>query len=723
MLAPREGDTAEENARDAAGRRWLGHGVAVVLCVAFASSLWLRNSLTRIAGDQSNIVTMITAQDAPENFARDPFFSGTASAFYPPFFCSIMRWLIAHFGILGAHRVAQFPLTVIYLLVMYGALYAITRSTPAAVVVAMLSAQRLMSLGGSYWGVDTVGTVQPRTFVLIFTPALFFLAWRLRESWWFVLPFALTGLLLNVNPPGALFFGGLLGAAFLLTHRTSNVRSSRLAAAAVAFVIGAAPFAYTHVTARASSKVEGPAVPREDFMAALEYRFAGTSSFPIETENAHQFLSNFGPMLFLAAAGWVLRNGKRGPLDRWLLCFFLLAAIAPVVAQYVMQKTFMAMGKAPPIANVMRAQKNAYLVMYVYAAFLILELMARTNRRGRVLLVVTAGAAAIFGGPLLRAEVFRANLSQLRELASGNRLHVEAPDIDRVADWARDETPRDALFLFSHTRFAPFRFCAQRSLVTSFTDGGMALYNGPARIVQWHRWQSRLREAVEDRSVEKLLKLANEARADYIGISADWPGPPDAKLVYSGHHWDVYERPKAGSFASPIPFESVRFDKPATSYRSNWVGRSQQVRIKPEGERGLRCEIVGGPDASQHHYGGVRFPTPPFGALRLDMTFMFPENIEAVWLDGHDDAGDRVLRWKWRPTIRDRAQMTKRAFYTVRGGQSGRYFVAEHADATRPATSVNLFLQLHRPDRRAGFVLHGADVAPPRLTSGPSEAK
>jgi len=111
---------------------WRLHALAAVVCVIFAVWVWLLNPIPQIHPDQINIVTMILSKQYPDNFARDPVYGAGAADHYPPLPRGIISSLIKKFGIIGGHRVAQLPLSIAYLFVMYGILYYLTRSVPAS---------------------------------------------------------------------------------------------------------------------------------------------------------------------------------------------------------------------------------------------------------------------------------------------------------------------------------------------------------------------------------------------------------------------------------------------------------------------------------------------------------------------------------------------------------------------------------------------------------------
>ncbi len=517
------------------------HAATVSVLVVFACWVWLRDGTKQIGADQTNIVTMVLAQRQPDLFERDPFFSGESWRWYPWLARATTAWALDHYGIFGGHRVLQFPLVVGYLVVMYTALWWLTGSVPAAAVVAMLSSLRRNSLGGSYWGLDLLLTVQPRSAVLICVPLLVVLAWRWRRDWRLAIPFGLAGLLMNVNPPGALFFTGLLGLAFLITLRRSEVRFPHLAAGAGAFVVGALPFVIGHLAARSGGGDAGLDVPRELLLQAAAFRHTRSSTFPIAPAAYHHALIHVGVPLVLGVAGWVMRARQRGPLDRFLWTFFLLAAIGVPVGQYVMQLACEGLGRLAPVANLMRGQKYAYLVLHIYTAYLVAGLLARcVGRWDRVALITVVGAAAAFGEPPFNRFLLQYNAQQASALMRGDKIVGAPAALAKLTQWAKRETPRGSLFLLTHPKMHWFRMHAQRPMVVAFPDAGMAFYNGPEHLIRWYRYYGAVESLYRRPNPELLSNLVAATKADYVAVLRGWPKLRPWPEVYRDANWTVY---------------------------------------------------------------------------------------------------------------------------------------------------------------------------------------
>jgi len=529
---------------------WSLHVLAGVLCVFFAIWVWMLNPVPQIHGDQTNIVTMVLSKEHPENFARDTIYAEGAADFYPPLPRKIINSFIKKFGIIGGFRVAQFPLSIAYLLVMYGVLYYLTRSVPAALLVALASIIWRWSLPQSYWGLDRLQAVQPRSFVIIFVPMLFVLIWKLRDSWWLLAPFFILGLLFNLNPPSSFYFAALSWSSLFLVSFRNRERIPRLLVSVGVLILGASHYIYTYLVTEASAELSGPA--KQEFVNALHYLFSGGPMyFPLPADVLAKVLFvGFSAPLFLGVMGWCLRREKRNMFDGWLLRFFLLAFVGTVIVQDVMQHIYEHFEIAPFLPNCMRGQKFAYLVLYIYIAWLLAELLRRFILRDRCILIfVIAMIVAImplFGNnPRDPWGQWQYNNIQMDALLRGEKIEIAGwhKQIANICTWARQNTPKDSLFLLAHRYMSPFRIYALRSIVSSHVGRDIARHSGPERFTTWAKYQQELELIMASNDVSRLLKLADDSKADYIIVPNGFPEVTGWVSVMRGRFWTVYKRP------------------------------------------------------------------------------------------------------------------------------------------------------------------------------------
>ena len=534
------------------------HILAGALCVIFALWVWMLNPIPQIHGDQMNIVTMVLTTKHPDNFARDPVYTGKVAKPYPLFPRLITAGFIKRFGIIGGHRMIQLPLSIAYLFVMYGVLYYLTRSVPGAVLVTLASVIWRWSVGETYWGLDRMQAVQPRSFALVLMPLLFVLFWKLRRNWWLLVPFFVAGLLFNINPPSALFFGGLSWLSLLLVilynhNRIPRLRDRllRLLGGGAAFIAGTLPYLFVNITARNDTTVELSGQALQEHMDALQYLYRLMAYLPLSTSTLTKvLLVGFSALVFLATIAWCLRKERRNMFDSWLVCFFLLAFVCPVIAQYAMQAICAQFKIMPVFLDCMRAQKTAYLPLYIYIAWLLAELLSRLNLRERsVLIVVTAMIVVIM--PVFGKDSrdpwgqWRYNAGQMKTLLGGEKIEIAGwhNRILDISSWARQKTPKDSLFLFAHHFMDPFRVYAQRSIVNSRGSGCIAYYRGPKAVTIWAKYQQEMEWIIATRNVPRLLRFADYTKADYIIVPNAFPEVTGWPVVMRDRFWTVYKRP------------------------------------------------------------------------------------------------------------------------------------------------------------------------------------
>lgn len=285
-------------------------------------------------------------------------------------------------------------------------------------------------------------------------------------------------------------------------------------------------------------------------MEAIRFRYSQTSCFPITTSAYHHFFLVFGPIFLLGAMGWVMRGSARGPFDRCLGVLFLLAALGMPVAQYLMQVISDATNTPPPMLNVLRAQKYAYLVLMIYMAYLLAMLLERGTQRERVLIVIAGVMVTFLGSPAYFPHHWNRNAQQARALIKGERISGEPEALVGLTQWARQHTPKDSVFLLMHPRMPWFRMYALRGLVVSWNDNGPAFYNGPVTTSNWYRWNKMINKMSYKPTLEALNQLIKESGANYVGAPSSWSAIPTYSEVYEDSIWKVYKPPATATAPS-----------------------------------------------------------------------------------------------------------------------------------------------------------------------------
>ena len=157
-----------------------------------------------------------------------------------------------------------------------------------------------------------------------------------------------------------------------------------------------------------------------------------------------------------------------------------------------------------------------------------------------------------------------------------------------------------------------------------------------------------------------------------------------------------------------LRFEPIDFARTAAPHFSRWKYRTQRVTVTRTSD-GLRCAVVGSSDTSGGQYGGIRFSAIGFKALRLEMTLLEPENIDAVIVMGYDESHRKSVSWRRRMTGNS-ADAGKRATIVIFPGVSSDGFVPVATNAPGSTREIHVVIRI-KPNTDAGFILHRAEIA------------
>ena len=126
---------------------------------------------------------------------------------------------------------------------------------------------------------------------------------------------------------------------------------------------------------------------------------------------------------------------------------------------------------------------------------------------------------------------------------------------------------------------------------------------------------------------------------------------------------------------------------------------------------GLRCELQGTPAESGFQYGGITLPADGMTAVRVDVTWLKPDNIDALFVTGRDEAGQICQRWEWRPRRSDANPVPdKRGSHTLVAGQPSGHFRSAFSQPGVCVNQLSIIVRI-KPNTSSGFVLHDLDIA------------
>jgi hypothetical protein len=197
--------------------------------------------------------------------------------------------------------------------------------------------------------------------------------------------------------------------------------------------------------------------------------------------------------------------------------------------------------------------------------------------------------------------------------------------------------------------------------------------------------------------VTALLAIGVSVLLHAFGIAQPW-------------HWFPEVEARAPN-VSGLAFQPVSFAEPVDAYVSRWSYSAAEPLITRQDD-GLLCSFPGRGEGSGVQYGGIRFPVIQPEAIKLELSFQQPDNIDGVFVEGYDATGNRRLRWQWLSSSRTPLPDGRRR-YTFVPGRSVAFFRPK--GPAEAAGVVEIRVLVRAPvDNSTGFMLHSAEVAPLR---------
>lgn len=170
----------------------------------------------------------------------------------------------------------------------------------------------------------------------------------------------------------------------------------------------------------------------------------------------------------------------------------------------------------------------------------------------------------------------------------------------------------------------------------------------------------------------------------------------------------VRRRRQRFSPGADVTYEPVELSFSPRQLKTRWNQRAE-CTIEADGEA-LRCTVVASERGRKGHYGGLRLPVRTPLGLRIDIEFVDPQNIEAVYVDAYSLWRSRALRWLWRASTHNEKPSLERESFELAPGQRWGPFAAIDPVYPEMARDIHLFVRV-RPGTSAGFVLHRLEVA------------
>lgn len=158
---------------------------------------------------------------------------------------------------------------------------------------------------------------------------------------------------------------------------------------------------------------------------------------------------------------------------------------------------------------------------------------------------------------------------------------------------------------------------------------------------------------------------------------------------------------------SEYVFAPVTFSGSDKEHRSHWILRTSVTLERTE--QGIKCQVRGTSGGQGGQYGGIKFAVSRPRALRLTLSFVNPQNIQYVYVDGYGhDPKKALVRWTWDTSLQ--ALPSDAAAYTLLPKQGSGGFSSTWVTNMGGVKEFHVFIKI-KPGTEAGFVVHKAEVA------------
>jgi len=532
---------------------------ALILVGASAFSAYLAMHDDRISDAQVYAACAAMKRHQPELFPADPVFGPSDMWLLetPTFRVPLELILLptSYQNLVLPFQAMTGVLTLLYLAGMYALLYHQCRSWSISVLVALLSATVISTLGDAQWGCGALASTTPEGFCLAVSPLLVLALLRSADRLRVLLVFGAVGLLGNIHLVTAMNLTAVLLLVYLGIHRFSIRYGARAAGCLFSAALGALPYTLYYLSLRgpASGLGEGTTYQavRLAFAAAdesvwLPQILTGTLQW--------EFLVRL-VLLAVAATAVLLRVERYRVRHARAWFWFLPAALFVALALHGASQLIGALlGDAPPVLGFYRAAVLLLLPLYALLAQGLTNLfrLVRDHRHylrwGCAVLLVAwmvpsdnlrVARHAAYEAATAFVDEANKPMTVLRHRAQRQR-HKE---LRRIARYARDNTAPNAVFL---TDELPFRMLARRSVVACRPDVVFFFYMRPGQLEAWTARVLRRSQA----------SSANAGRADAEALRAFRDSLAGVEPFNRAGDWYVV-LPKVAAPSLPGPLEII----------------------------------------------------------------------------------------------------------------------------------------------------------------------
>ncbi len=480
------------------------HVLSVVIFLAVAAiSTYFAWEDDRLSPEQISLAAAAAKRHQPDLMPYDSVYGnvnadGRLGQLHTPVFLSLMDMVLIPTGYRDLSlpfRMMVGPVVFLYLCGMYALLWRQSRSSTIAAFVAILSMTIVHTFGRWFWGVGSLGSITPGGLVIAISPLILLSYRQNAHRLQVVLTFAAIGLCANVHMISAVNLALILLLVHLGRGRFS-LRSILTGGGGVLFfLLGAAPYLMYLLMLRGSISSlapDGSQTSAEAVIGAL--RISGQAILYPEMLKAMLQWALYAAVLVLPAAImlWRIERFHARDIDLWIW----ITAVGLFVAlglHGVSQWIGRLWGSGPPVIDFVQAScwvMPALYMLFAQALTYLFRIVRRSRRYLRwacaILLIAwmlpSDNLRFVRHGIYNLTTVFLDEADKpirVQELQDRARRNAE---LSALADWARKETDRGAVFI---TDQEMFRMQGRRSIFVNREDVHYFYYLAPWLLGDW----------------------------------------------------------------------------------------------------------------------------------------------------------------------------------------------------------------------------------------------
>ena len=500
------------------------HVLAVAILAALsAAGGFLAWHDDRLSEEQYRAATAAAKRHQAELMTRDIIYGDSGVwRLQSPAFSRIYDEMMA----LGGHRDQLLPfrmmtglVMMIYLCGMYALLVRQTLSWSVSVFISILSCTVMFTMGGAFWGVGPLASIQPGAICMALVPLVVLMYLKHLHEWPILIVFAAAGLLANVHVETAMNIVIVLLLAYVAQHRFSLRAWIMGGAGFLSAALAASPYLLYFYTLQEQMAPAHATVTAATAAAAV--RLADWEVLYPEMLGNLLSWAPLAAVLVVGGAAALFRIERFRTRD---LGFWVRFMISSMMVAFGLQGASQALGMttntAPPILGFVKASALVMLPLYVLMAQALTNLF-RILPEHRAL--VRWGCAAFMIGWMLPSDnlrvvryaatdtvtMFMNEASKPRYVQKHHERSQERQEMENIACWARQNTEPNAVFIVDH---AEFRLYACRAIVTSRDDFPSIYHLAPWRLEEWLQLMIDQRKAMsasghEESQMQALLDL------------------------------------------------------------------------------------------------------------------------------------------------------------------------------------------------------------------------